>query len=150
RRRLVRVSGGHDARHHRRADARAFSPDDRLAAAHLPRRHPQHAGHDPPHRHRRAAGPGPAPDRRLAHGSPVLTLTLLFAIVPAARFLLSEWVAIPLLTATLTPIAPTLGLHPWVVAFVVLSAANLWSVPYQFASYLAFWSASGRHLFAPA
>jgi di/tricarboxylate transporter len=82
------------------------------------------------------------------HGSPVLALTLLFAIVTAARFLLSEWVAIPLLTATLTPIAPTLGLHPWVVAFVVLSAANLWSVPYQFASYLAFWSASDGHLFA--
>jgi hypothetical protein len=83
-----------------------------------------------------------------APGSPVLTLTLLFTIVTAARFLLSEWVAIPLLTATFTPIAPTLGLHPWVVAFVVLSAANLWSVPYQFASYLAFWSASDGHLFA--
>jgi di/tricarboxylate transporter len=83
-----------------------------------------------------------------AHGSPVWTLTLLFVIVTAARFLLSEWVAVPLLTATLIPIAPTVGLHPWVVAFVVLSAANLWSVPYQFASYLAFWSASGGYLFA--
>ncbi len=83
-----------------------------------------------------------------AHGSPVWTLTLLFVIVTAARFLLSEWVAVPLLTATLVPIAPTVGLHPWVVAFVVLSAANLWSVPYQFASYLAFWSASDGYLFA--
>ena len=83
-----------------------------------------------------------------AHGSPVWTLTLLFVIVTAARFLLSEWVAVPLLTATLIPIAPTVGLHPWVVAFVVLSAANLWSVPYQFASYLAFWSASDGYLFA--
>jgi di/tricarboxylate transporter len=83
-----------------------------------------------------------------AHGSPVWTLTFLFVIVTAARFLLSEWVAVPLLTATLVPIAPTVGLHPWVVAFVVLSAANLWSVPYQFASYLAFWSASDGYLFA--
>jgi di/tricarboxylate transporter len=83
-----------------------------------------------------------------AHGSPVWTLTLLFVMVTAARFVLSEWVAIPLLTATLVPIAPTVGLHPWVVAFVVLSAANLWSVPYQFASYLAFWSASDGYLFA--
>jgi di/tricarboxylate transporter len=83
-----------------------------------------------------------------APGSPVLTVTLLFVIVTAARFLLSEWVAIPLMTATLVPIAPTVGLHPWVVAFVVLSAANLWSVPYQFASYLAFWSASEGYLFA--
>jgi di/tricarboxylate transporter len=83
-----------------------------------------------------------------AHGAPVWTLTLLFLIVTAARVLLSEWVAVPLLTATLVPIAPSMGLHPWVVAFVVLSAANLWSVPYQFASYLAFWSASDGYLFA--
>jgi divalent anion:Na+ symporter, DASS family len=82
-----------------------------------------------------------------ARGSPVWTLTLLFMMVTVARFLLSEWVAVPLLTATLVPIAPTVGLHPWIVAFVVLSAANLWSVPYQFASYLAFWSASDGYLF---
>ena len=83
-----------------------------------------------------------------AHGSPVWTLTLLFAIVTATRVVLSEWVAVPLLTATLVPLAPTLGLHPWVIAFVVLSAANLWSVPYQFASYLTFCSASDGYLFA--
>ena len=83
-----------------------------------------------------------------AHGAPAWTLTLLFLIVTAARIVLSEWVAVPLLTATLAPLAPTLGLHPWVIAFVVLSAANLWSVPYQFASYLAFWSASDGYLFA--
>jgi len=68
-----------------------------------------------------------------AHGAPVWTLTLLFAIVTAARIVLSEWV-VPLLTATLVPLAPTLGLHPWVIAFVALSASNLWSLPYQFAS----------------
>jgi DASS family divalent anion:Na+ symporter len=83
-----------------------------------------------------------------AHGSPAWTLTLLFVTVTAARVLLSEWVTVPLLTATLVPIAPAVGLHPWVVAFVVLSAANLWSAPYQFASYLAFWSASDGYLFA--
>ena len=83
-----------------------------------------------------------------AHGAPAWTLTLLFLIVTAARIVLSEWVAVPLLTAILAPLAPTLGLHPWVIAFVVLSASNLWSLPYQFASYLAFWSASDGYLFA--
>jgi len=83
-----------------------------------------------------------------AQGSSVRALTLLFALVTATRFLLSEWLAVPLLTATLIPIAPTVGLHPWVVVFVVLSAANLWSVPYQFASYLVFWTASDGYLFA--
>ena len=90
------------------------------------------------------------PALTLTHGSPVWTLVLLFAIVTAARFVLSEWVAVPLFTATVVPLAPTVGLHPWVAMFVVLSAANLWSLPYQFASYLAFWSGSGGHLFAHA
>src|SRR5262245_35944571 len=83
-----------------------------------------------------------------AHGAPAWTLTLLFLVVTATRIVLSEWVAVPLLTATLVPLAPALGLHPWVIAFVVLSASNLWSLPYQFASYLAFWSASDGYLFA--
>ena len=82
-----------------------------------------------------------------AHGSPVRTVTLLFALVTAARFVLSEWVAVPLLTAALVPIAPAIGLHPWIIAFVVLSAANVWSAPYQFASYLTFQSASEGYLF---
>ena len=83
-----------------------------------------------------------------AHGSPVWTSTMLFLIVTAARFVLSEWVAVPLLTATLVPLAPAIGLHPWIIAFVVLAASNLWSVPYQYASYLSFWSASDGYLFA--
>jgi len=83
-----------------------------------------------------------------ASGSTVSALTLLFTLVTASRFFLSEWVAVPLLTATLVPIAPSFGFHPWVVAFVVLSAANLWTVPYQFASYLVFWRASDGYLFA--
>lgn len=83
-----------------------------------------------------------------AQGSPGWTLTVLFAIITAARFVLSEWVAVPLLTATLLPVAPAVGIHPWLVAFVVLCASNLWALPYQFASYLAFWSGSDGELFA--
>jgi di/tricarboxylate transporter len=83
-----------------------------------------------------------------AHGSPGWTLTVLFVIVTGMRFLLSEWVAIPLLTATLLPLAPALGVDPWIVAFVVLVASNVWIAPYQFSSYLAFWSASDGELFA--
>jgi di/tricarboxylate transporter len=85
-----------------------------------------------------------------AHDSPLPTLALLFTLVTASRFVLSEWVAVPLLTTALLPLAPVIGFHPWVIAFVVLSAANLWSFPYQFASYLAFWSASDGYLFAHA
>lgn len=82
-----------------------------------------------------------------SHGSPVPTLALLFALAIATRIVLSEWVAVPLLTGILVPIAPTLGLDPWVVAFVVLSASNLWIVPYQLAAYRTFCSASEGCLF---
>lgn len=82
-----------------------------------------------------------------AHGSPARALTSLFLVTAAVRFLLSEWVAVPMLTITLLSSAPGLGLHPWVIAFVVLLGANLWTVPYQFASYLAFWSGSEGRLF---
>jgi len=82
-----------------------------------------------------------------SHRSPAPTLALLFALATATRFLLSEWVAVPLLTGILVPIAPGLGLDAWVVAFVVLSASNLWTVPYQLAAYRTFCSASEGYLF---
>ena len=81
-------------------------------------------------------------------GSPFWALTSLFGVTVAVRFLLSEWVAVPVLIAALLPVGPQLGLHPWIIAFVVLLGANLWSVPYQFASYLAFWSGSEGRLFS--
>jgi len=82
-----------------------------------------------------------------SHGSPAPTLALLFTLATATRVVLSEWVAVPLLTGVLVPIAPTLGLDPWIVAFVVLSASNLWSVPYQLAAYRTFCSAADGYLF---
>ncbi|HKW95479.1 MAG TPA: SLC13 family permease [Methylomirabilota bacterium] len=82
-----------------------------------------------------------------SRGSPAPTLALLFTVATATRIVLSEWVAVPLLTGVLVPIAPTLGLDPWVLAFVVLSASNLWTVPYQLAAYRTFCSASDGYLF---
>jgi DASS family divalent anion:Na+ symporter len=74
-------------------------------------------------------------------------IALLFAATTAARFVLSEWVAVPVLTMAFLPAAPALGLHPWVAAYIVLVGANLWLLPYQFTSYLTFVSGSEGKLF---
>ncbi len=73
-----------------------------------------------------------------AHASPMWSIAVLFALTLATRVVLSEWVAVPLLTVTLLPAASALDLHPWVIAFVVLLGSNLWTLPYQYASYVAF------------
>ncbi len=83
-----------------------------------------------------------------AHASPTQAIVVLFLLTVGARFVLSEWVGVPLLTMALLPAAQGLSLHPWVIAFVVLMGANLWVLPYQFASYLAFWGGSEGRLFS--
>lgn len=82
-----------------------------------------------------------------AQASPARGVAVLFLVTVGARFVLSEWVGVPLLTMALLPAAHGLSLHPWVVAYVVLVGANLWVLPYQFASYLAFWGGTDGRLF---
>jgi len=83
-----------------------------------------------------------------AHASPARAVVVLFLFAVCARVLLSEWVGIPLLTLMLLPVAPALALHPWVVAFVILVAGNLWLLPYQFTPYVAFLAGSDGRLFS--
>lgn len=79
---------------------------------------------------------------------PAVAIAALLGMTVAARFVLSEWVGVPLLTVAFLPAAATLGLHPWIIAFVVLVGANLWLLPYQFTPYLAFLSGADGRLFA--
>jgi DASS family divalent anion:Na+ symporter len=81
-----------------------------------------------------------------AHCSPLWSVAVLFLLTLAARVALSEWVTVPLLIVALLPAAPTLDLHPWVIAFVVLLGSNMWTLPHQFASYVAFVGGSGGAL----
>jgi len=81
-----------------------------------------------------------------AHCSPLRSVAVLFLLTLAARVVLSEWVTVPLLTVALLPAAPALDLHPWVIAFVVLLGSNMWVLPHQFASYVAFVGGSGGAL----
>jgi Na+/H+ antiporter NhaD/arsenite permease-like protein len=81
-----------------------------------------------------------------AHSSPAWSIAALYLLTLAVRVVLSEWVAVPLLCMALLPAAPALDLHPWVIAFVILLGSNLWTLPYQYASYLAFVSGAGGAL----
>lgn len=85
---------------------------------------------------------------RWGHGSPAWAILIVFLVTVAARFVLSIWVGVPLLTIALVPGPPGFGLHPWVVAFVVLAGAAVWVLPYQSSSYLAFWGSSEGRLFS--
>lgn len=83
-----------------------------------------------------------------SYGSTAVNVTVLYAVVLAARIVLSEWIAVPLLTVALVPVAPLLGLGPWPVAFVILTGANLWALPYQFTSYVGFVGGADTPLFS--
>lgn len=66
-----------------------------------------------------------------AVGSPGALAVLLGLFVYACRLVLPWVPATLLLSLTLVPAAPRLGLSPWVVGFVVLVTANTWLLPGQ-------------------
>lgn len=67
------------------------------------------------------------PVARLA--GPSAMVVLLGAVVAACRLALPRVPANFLLTLGLIPIAPQLGLSPWLVGFIVLTVGNTWLLP---------------------
>jgi di/tricarboxylate transporter len=66
-----------------------------------------------------------------AIGSPDALVILLGLVVYACRLILPWIPATLLLSLVFVPVAPQLGLSPWVVGFVVLTTANTWLLPHQ-------------------
>jgi di/tricarboxylate transporter len=66
-----------------------------------------------------------------AIGSPGALVMLLGLVVYTCRLVLPWIPATLLLSLVLVPVAPRLGLSPWVVGFVVLTTANTWLLPNQ-------------------
>lgn len=62
---------------------------------------------------------------------PGALVVLLAAFVVATRLVMPWIPATLLLSLALVPVAPALGLSPWVVGFVILVAANTWLHPAQ-------------------
>ena len=66
-----------------------------------------------------------------AIGSPDALVILLGLVVYGSRLILPWIPATLLLSLVFVPVAPQLGLSPWVVGFVVLTTANTWLLPHQ-------------------
>jgi len=68
--------------------------------------------------------------------SPEILVVFLGVFVACARLVLARAPADFLLCLALVPIAPKLGLSPWVVGFVILTISNTWLIPTLSDSYL--------------
>jgi DASS family divalent anion:Na+ symporter len=66
-----------------------------------------------------------------AIGNPGALVIVLGLVVYACRLVLPWIPATLLLSLVFVPVAPRLGLSPWVVGFVVLTTANTWLLPNQ-------------------
>jgi anion transporter len=75
--------------------------------------------------------------------SPGLLVIAFAVLVMVSRVLLPSRPAMVLLSLALVPAAPSLGISPWIMGFVVLVAANVWVLPYQGLEYLIARDATG-------
>jgi di/tricarboxylate transporter len=77
-----------------------------------------------------------APAMALVANSPYLFLPMVATAMHLVRFVLPLPAAILVILLTVLPMLPALGIHPLVVALVVLAAGNPWFFPYQNSVYL--------------
>lgn len=80
----------------------------------------------------------------LISGNIFVFIAVICIVVYAIRaFLVSQTAVIAILVILLTPLATQVGINPWVPAFIVFVAGNCWYVPYQNASFLVSYYATG-------
>jgi di/tricarboxylate transporter len=64
------------------------------------------------------------------------------------NLILSQQTALLILGVTLIPVAPLIGMEPWVVVATALSVSSMWFLPTQTTSYLLAYSTSEGRLFS--
>jgi len=64
------------------------------------------------------------------------------------NLLLSQQTAVLIIGVTLIPVAPLIGMEPWVVIATALSVSSMWFLPTQTTSYLLAYSTSEARLFS--
>lgn len=80
----------------------------------------------------------------LVSGNIFVFIAVLCLVVYLVRlFLVSQTAAIAILVILLTPFSIQAGINPWVTGFIVFVAVNVWYVPYQNASFLVSYYATG-------
>jgi CRP-like cAMP-binding protein/di/tricarboxylate transporter len=82
--------------------------------------------------------------------SPALFVVALTLFCFGLNTVLRLMVAAPLVIVALAPVAASMGISPWVVAIVALTACNGFLLPHQSNSYLALYNGTGGRLFSHA
>jgi divalent anion:Na+ symporter, DASS family len=81
---------------------------------------------------------------------PALFVGALAALCMALSLVLRWQAAVPLIVIALAPVASGVGIDPWIVAIVTLTASNTFFLPYQSTIYLALVNGTGSRLFSHA
>jgi hypothetical protein len=79
--------------------------------------------------------------------APTASVLALAVVCFGINLVLRLRVAAPLVIVALAPIAPSLGISPWVAAIVALTACNGFLLPHQSNTYLALYHETGGRLF---
>ena len=85
-----------------------------------------------------------------AQPGPLLFVLAVAGISLLIRLALDQDLAVVLMGVTLLPVAPRIGVDPWVVVITVLALSVAWFLPSQTVSYLVAQSASEGRLFSHA
>ena len=78
---------------------------------------------------------------------PVLFVVALALLCQALSLVLRWQAAVPLIVLALIPVARGVGIDPWVVAVVALTACNMFFLPFQSTIYVALLTGGGARLF---
>jgi DASS family divalent anion:Na+ symporter len=82
------------------------------------------------------------------HATPVMFIIGVAVMTTLVRQVLGETQTILMLGLALIPVAPTLGVNPWIVVVVIISASHTWVVPTQDQAYLAAFAATEGRLYS--
>jgi hypothetical protein len=83
------------------------------------------------------------------HATPVTFVLGVAIMTTLVRQVLGETQTVLMLGLALIPVAPTLGVNPWVVVVVIIAASHTWVVPTQDQAYLAAYAATEGRLYSP-
>jgi divalent anion:Na+ symporter, DASS family len=79
---------------------------------------------------------------------PVFVVLGVAGLTLLLNLLLSQQTAVLIIGVTLIPVAPLVGMEPWVIIATALSVSSMWFLPTQTTSYLLAYSASEGRLFS--
>jgi TRAP-type mannitol/chloroaromatic compound transport system permease large subunit len=83
-------------------------------------------------------------------GAPIVFVLGLAIVCFALNLVLRLLVLAPLVVVAAAPVAASLGIDPWVVAIVAITASNGFLLPHQSNIYLAFYNGTNGRLFSHA